>query len=1002
LIFLQTKYNLLALKQFLSILLICTSVFALNANPHLRRNYAYRYFSTRDGLAQMQVMCAFQDRDGYMWFGTKGGISRWDGSSFKNYTPEDGLPLGETVNISEWDTRKLIFTQRKMSILLPNDSIILVSLPNKKVFYGLDCRTIPLDNNRIMLLGLDNEFDVWRIPKQNYNYIFDFAKLKFIPLVGFDENIIKVEKNRVFTQSGVFDWDGKRFVRRLHFPFKVGYARCDKDGKKYVLSPLNQIQSKLFKFEKGGFKQITKRAFNGCFVGNWLPDGSFLFLNSNEHEFYPQRVSSIKNNLTFPNFSFVDKENNLWIGTENGLYNYFNLNIEEINLNIGEPDNIWSIVEDNKGNMWLGSYGNGLWIANKSNVLKKLDFSTRVKHPHQDASKLIYMGSTLDNTNGVYITNCWGVAHFKNSRFVNISNTPAGMYSYYDTKTKEILYAGVDTTSNRRGLFIGVDKNKKFYSFGKGFPLCIAKDCKGRIRVGSFRGQGIFTGDSIISDTLKREYTGVVCMATDNKGRLWKGTEKGIYVELPNGHEFRVSPKQLTESFTSLVVYKNKYVIAGGTHGFAIVDIEKNTNYKNFTVINIGSEGGFTGLESGQNGICVDSQGYVWLATALNMLKFNPDEIVRNHLYYLPTLRIDQISYSTNNTNWSSQFFSNNKKAKIGSDNKFFRIDYIANSISAPKSLRFKYRLVGFSDKWSEPVYTKSVIYTNIGFGKYRFEVQCSLDGMKWSPLVSSPEIEIVAPIYFRPFAFILYLTILVALIVHITRVIVKKNQRKSLEILNRQKLENELQINTLRSKVIPHFTKNVLSAIGYYAMTDKLKASHYISLFSEFTQRTLTNADKNYISLNEEIKYIEDYLELEKMRFEEKFDFYIHKENNQHNDILIPSMTLHTYCDNAIRHGLINKDGKGILIVKIITNYEGVIISVEDNGIGRKRAAELGTHGNGQGLKLIQAQLNFYNQINVKPISQHIIDLESVDGLSLGTRIELVIPYEYRFTHTP
>ena len=66
----------------------------IHATPYLSRNYAYRYFSTRDGLAQMQLMCAFQDSDGFVWFGTKGGVSKWDGTSFKNYTTENGLPMG--------------------------------------------------------------------------------------------------------------------------------------------------------------------------------------------------------------------------------------------------------------------------------------------------------------------------------------------------------------------------------------------------------------------------------------------------------------------------------------------------------------------------------------------------------------------------------------------------------------------------------------------------------------------------------------------------------------------------------------------------------------------------------------------------------------------------------------------------------------------------------------------------------------------------------------------
>jgi LytS/YehU family sensor histidine kinase len=189
-----------------------------------------------------------------------------------------------------------------------------------------------------------------------------------------------------------------------------------------------------------------------------------------------------------------------------------------------------------------------------------------------------------------------------------------------------------------------------------------------------------------------------------------------------------------------------------------------------------------------------------------------------------------------------------------------------------------------------------------------------------------------------------------------------------------------------------------VLSAIGYFAMTDKLKAGHYISVFSEFTQLTLSNADRNYILLKDELKYIETYLELEKMRFGDKFDYQIIIEENASLDLFIPTMTLHTYCDNAIRHGLVHKEGKGMLTIRVSINENGTILTILDDGIGRKRALELGTSGNGQGLKLIQAQLDFYNQMNEKSISQNIKDIPDNYGNTAGTMIELYIPIGYKF----
>ena len=240
----------------------------------------------------------------------------------------------------------------------------------------------------------------------------------------------------------------------------------------------------------------------------------------------------------------------------------------------------------------------------------------------------------------------------------------------------------------------------------------------------------------------------------------------------------------------------------------------------------------------------------------------------------------------------------------------------------------------------------------------------------------------------------------LILMAVTLIFVIVRFQQKKrKLEEQKQKSLENELQLRTLHSKVLPHFTKNVLTAIGHFAMDDNRKAGHYISQFSKFTHLTLENSDKNYNKLENELNYIETYLSLEKMRFDKRLEYTVSVGENVDVSVLIPAMALHTYCDNAIRHGIVNKSGEGNLHVTINKTDDGVSIQITDNGIGRKRSAELGTHGNQTGLQLIQQQLDFYNRLNDRWIVQTITDLEDEAGKSLGTTVELYIPDGYRFT---
>ena len=979
-------------KLFYILILLAGTIYAA---PHITRNYTYRYYTTRDGLAQMQVLCAFQDRDGYMWFGTKGGVSRFDGVSFKNYTSENGLPDGEVRTIAEWGDRKLFFFSNKIAILNENNKIENVNLPNGLGTESLESLTVDLaSKNRILILNL-NAQNHPNNKDRCCHLIWDINTKSFQILKGFNKEVLNHNGKFFLTVDGLYLRNGLNFKRIAINHKKINECKVDWNKMEFYFRDTNLSEILKYKIVDNKFYQINKitdinKQRNGShFIV--LPDNSFLYFDMDNHaHFVPERYTEFGVNLCLLERMFVDREKNLWITTNNGLYNFFNLNMEEVKLNLADPDDIWSILEDNDHNMWFGSYEKGMWkMTPKGKLSRELDlFKT---------SQLQYMGSSKSKDGTLFFPTASGVIKYKNQYSSSLTNTTVCLSTYFDEVSGRLYYSGMDSMTSKRGLYCETKTERKFFPWGKGYPVSIVKDRKGQIRLGSFHGQGIFRNDSINTDTSKHDYEGVICMSADNKGRLWKGTNKGVYVEYPDKTEKRISATIITGQICSLMVYHDKYVLVGGPNSLFIIDIQHYSGNNNPQTWETGFESGFTGLESGQNGFCEDHNGDVWLTTALCVLKFNPEKLIQSQIQLIPPIRLSGLWFSKDNTNWNPLFFENHS-IELKSSNKFLRFEYIANSMSAPKSLRFKYRLMGLSDKWSEPVYTKSINYTNIGYGKYRFEVKCSLDGLHWSPVVQSPLIEIIVPFYLRPVAFGTYILLLILLSVLLTRVFLKRNQKKKLDVLNRLKLENELQLNTLRSKVIPHFTKNVLSAIGYFAMTDKLKASHYISVFSEFTQLTLSNADRNYILLKDELKYIETYLELEKMRFGDKFDYQIIIEENASLDLFIPTMTLHTYCDNAIRHGLVHKEGKGMLTIRVSINEDGTVLTILDDGIGRKRALELGTRGNGQGLKLIQAQLDFYNQLNEKSISQNIKDIPDNYGNTAGTMIELFIPIGYKF----
>lgn len=229
-----------------------------------------------------------------------------------------------------------------------------------------------------------------------------------------------------------------------------------------------------------------------------------------------------------------------------------------------------------------------------------------------------------------------------------------------------------------------------------------------------------------------------------------------------------------------------------------------------------------------------------------------------------------------------------------------------------------------------------------------------------------------------------------------------KRNQR-TLLALQREKMQKELQINAIRLKSIPHFNSNVISGIEYFVMNHSVEeASYYLGLYSKFTNSTLIDIDRPARSVEEEVEYVKNYLQLEKMRYGDKLSYTINVEKDVPPQTLLPNMLLHTYCQNAIKHGISPKEGPGCVTIdiskKAIDGQDVVVVKVSDNGIGRKAAAELNTDSTKKGLSILMDQVELHNQTNSLPIRQHVTDLTDAEGHPAGTCYEMEIPVGYKY----
>ncbi|NQU55416.1 MAG: histidine kinase [Bacteroidetes bacterium] len=204
---------------------------------------------------------------------------------------------------------------------------------------------------------------------------------------------------------------------------------------------------------------------------------------------------------------------------------------------------------------------------------------------------------------------------------------------------------------------------------------------------------------------------------------------------------------------------------------------------------------------------------------------------------------------------------------------------------------------------------------------------------------------------------------------------------------------QRELELTAIRSQMNPHFLFNSLNSVQNLVQQNKGREAHlYLSDFAGLIRKVLRNSEKEEVSLAEELEMVEQYLNLEKLRFNFNFSISVDKELDPHNT-LVPSMLLQPFAENAVIHGLQSKPENRQLSIIIQQVESGIKISIEDNGIGREEAKKIAKAKNGKGSKMIQERLNILQEKQGEKYQLDIIDLN--ENGETGTRVEILIPEE-------
>ncbi|MGQ1945500.1 tetratricopeptide repeat-containing sensor histidine kinase [Geofilum sp. OHC36d9] len=231
----------------------------------------------------------------------------------------------------------------------------------------------------------------------------------------------------------------------------------------------------------------------------------------------------------------------------------------------------------------------------------------------------------------------------------------------------------------------------------------------------------------------------------------------------------------------------------------------------------------------------------------------------------------------------------------------------------------------------------------------------------------------------------VIVLLIVISLIVYILSI------RKKQATL----LQNDLQQQVLRAQMNPHFIFNVLGSIQNYMMQNDLrKASGFLSKFASLTRATLNNSSAETISLADEISMLTNYIELEKMRNADKFDFEIVTSDELEGDFIqIPPMMVQPFIENAIKHGFKNINHPGFLRLQITDLNESVEFIIEDNGSGFHEKDKAESKHQSMAMKIFEKRRKLIQQKHKKDFKFELLNLEDTNPELSGVKITIHIP---------
>ncbi len=1006
------------------------------------------------GLSQNTVQTMIQDRYGFLWFGTWDGLNKYDGYTFTVWNEENGL--------SNQNIQALVEDYDGLIWIGTDDGLnVYDRIRDKITIFRNDHRNeYSLVHNRIRSLCLDREGNIWigtnrgiSVYQQKTgrfrNYRHDITQSKslinnWINDIFCDDQgqiwiatfkgleLFQPATNSFIHHNRSNDWDTLSMLpvyciaqhpdHSLWIGTQKGLFRINYPGKEVKhffrnqstdpTLPENQIYDLLF-LSDGSLWIGTAR--EGLIILN-TNDDSYKILQNKKDD--PQ---SLSNDQIYS--LFRDHAGIIWIGTYSGLnkYDSYSSKFRHHKQVPGDPfgllsDVIFSFFEDDNGVIWVGSEnGINLFYPEKG-IFRLMEdrhgkptplINGLVRAFHKDANGIMWIGSTGGLSR--YNPRTYQIKHYTMNREI-----PNSLTNNFVCKIIED-HEGFLWIATEQGLNKFEKTSEKFinYLHDVNDPLSlpdnnvfdIYKDKNNRIWIAT--GAGLCWFEPVRQKfypafpDMKQRFTAnqlrISSIYQSPGGIYWIGTMGGGLMRYdPTTGKYRFYTEK--DGLPNNVVYK----VIDDQNGNLWIPTNKGLarfNITNESFITYGVKDGIQSNEFNLGASLRTSNGRIFFGGMNGFNSFFPDEIRKNE----KPARIAISGFYIFDKLAHRELFDGDTIYLKYSEN-FFAFNFTALDFANPAKNQFKYTLENFEKGWiSTDAYDRLAEYTNVPPGKYRFRVKGSNNDGIWNEKGIAITLFIAPPWYttwiFRgSMAFIIVFFTYIMVTNRIKRINRKHKIEK--QLLEMEKQYFELEQKALRLQMNPHFIFNTLNSIQSYMVNNEPDtAIDYLAKFARLMRQVLTNSRESYIPVREELIALRYYLEIEQLRFDDKFEFSIDVDPSIDEDFTgIPPMILQPYVENAIIHGLMYKKEKGTVSIRMEQNHDFIFCIIEDDGVGRVRAMQLaqesGLERKSSGMMITQQRLDILNANDDKELKVNVIDKYTKDSIACGTRVEIKMPF--------